>query len=172
MDRIKARRQAIALLVTVPLAEFYSGILKLFDQPMKNAWRMNIFFLIFQPLLIYYFCRGEKKVGKVEKIIPEMVNPSLLKRFWFWLKKRAKILVAGFNRFLGKIHAKTLFLGNIAMVVMAAIYFRLATMTLGLKSQPWKFLPGFAIGFVLKLYIAQKTGELFAQAVKWLCGPL
>jgi len=163
------RRPIIAILVAIPLAEPYSAILKWLDRPMDNAWLVNTFFLVFQSLLIYFFCREEKKVEKVQTAVPEKITSrNILKIFWLWLKTRAEIFAGWFNRFIEKLHMKNLFFGNLTMFIMAVIYFRFATMTLGLKRKPWQFLPGYIPGFAVKLFVAQKTGEGFAVVVKWL----
>ncbi|NMB48737.1 hypothetical protein GYA13_04875, partial [Candidatus Kuenenbacteria bacterium] len=146
-----------------------SAILKWLDQPMNNVWMVNTFFLIFQSLLIYCFCREEKKVEKVQTVVPEKTTSrNILKIFWHWLKGKAKSFAGRFNRFIEKLHMKNLFFGNVAIFIMAFLYFRLATMTLGFKQKPWQFLPGYVPGFIAKLYIAQKTGEGAAIVVKWL----
>lgn len=165
MSKVKNYRLAIGLLVAVPWAEIYSFFNSLLNLQMEGVWRVNFFLLIVPPTLVYYFCRKEKREEILEK---EILSSGLPDGFW----GRVKHLGANLNRFLLKAHLKNLFLGNLVIFCMAVVYLRLATMTLGLKRQPWKFLPGFVPGLIIKLFVAQKTGELFAQAVRWFCSLL
>ena len=171
MNREKVRRPVIAVLLAIPLAEVYSAVLKFLNQPMDNAWVANTFFLVFQPLLIYFFCREEKRAEMSKDVVTiqkAIISRNPFKKFWFWLESLARAFAAWFNRFMVKLRMKNLFYGNIAVFIMAVVYFRLATMTLGLKRKPWQFLFGYVPGFAVKLFVAQKTGEGAAIIVKWL----